>query len=78
MKPTKSKETQACRHWVSVEMEDWSEAWIDSLGLGSDWSNRWKRSGSDRGDGFVGGMGGEIGKMGQCRGWVRARLATGL
>ena len=37
MKPTKSRETQACRHWVSGEMEDWAEAWIGGLGLGSAW-----------------------------------------
>ena len=59
-------------------MEDWLEAWIDSLGLGSDWSNQRKRSGSDRRDGFVGRMGGEIGKMSQRRGRVRAGVATGL
>ena len=35
MKPTKSRETQACRRWVSVEMEDQAEAWIGGLGLGS-------------------------------------------
>ena len=33
VKPTKSKETQACQHWVSVEMEDWAEAWVG----GVDW-----------------------------------------
>ena len=38
MKPTKSRETQACQCWVSVEMEDWAEAWIDGLGLGSAWA----------------------------------------
>ena len=39
MKPTKSKETQACQRWVSVEMEDWVEAWIGGLGLGSAWAD---------------------------------------
>ena len=33
MKPTKSKENQACQHWVSVEIEDWAEAWVE----GVDW-----------------------------------------
>ena len=37
MKPTKSRETQACRCWVGDEMEDWAEAWIGGLGLGSAW-----------------------------------------
>ena len=24
--------------WVSIEMEDWAEAWIGGLGLGSAWA----------------------------------------
>ena len=28
MKPTKSRETQACQRWVSIEMEDWAETWV--------------------------------------------------
>ena len=64
MKPTKSRETQAYRRWVSVEMEDWAEAWVSSLELKSAWFDQQKRSRSDQRDGFVGGMGGEIGEMG--------------
>ena len=37
MKPTKSRETRACRRWVSDEMEDWAEVWIDDFGLRSTW-----------------------------------------
>ena len=38
MKPMKSRETQACRRWVSIEMEDWAKAWIGGLGLGLAWA----------------------------------------
>ena len=31
MKPMKSRETQACRRWVSVEMVDWAEAWVGGV-----------------------------------------------
>ena len=59
-------------------MEDWAEAWIGGLGLGSAWSDRWKRSRFDRRDGFVGGMGGEVGEIGWRWGWVGVGLAAGL